>query len=132
VTVTVTPVAGMVKGVDGDDWVLACVLLDVQAVITTDARIAYGHCERMQWTDGTARKSADDTGGAGNAGGPEAGGGRWMIAPGPSPAPAPSTWPGTDLAIKAGWRTWVDAGAAPDAAPGAASAAGAAAGIAGS
>ena len=50
VTVTVTPVAGMVKGVDGDEWVLACVLLDVQAVITTDARIAYGHCERMQWT----------------------------------------------------------------------------------
>ncbi|TQM57841.1 hypothetical protein [Humibacillus xanthopallidus] len=132
VTVTVTPVAGMVKGVEGDDWVLACVLLDVQAVITTDARVAYGHCERMQWTDGTD--------GAGDPGGPGTSGGRWMIAPGPSPAPAPSTWPGTDLAIKAGWRTWVDTapapdarpdtGAAPVAAPGSAPAAGAAAGSA--
>ncbi|TQM63808.1 hypothetical protein [Humibacillus xanthopallidus] len=142
VTVSVTPVAGMVKGVDGDDWVLACVLLDVQAVITTDARVAYGHCERMQWTGGTDGISADGTGEAGNGGGREAGGGRWLIAPGPSPAPAPSTWPGTDLAIKAGWRTWVDAplapdarpdtGDAPDAAPGVVPAAGAAAGSVGS
>lgn len=97
VTVTATPVAGMVKGADGDDWVLACVLLDVQAVITADARIAYGHCERMQWTAAPV--------------GPDRPG-RWMIGPGPSPAPAPSTWPGTDLAIRAGWRTWVDT--APD------------------
>ncbi|WP_344252349.1 hypothetical protein [Terrabacter carboxydivorans] len=135
VTVTVTPVAGMVKGVDGDDWVLACVLLDVQAVITTDARIAYGHCERLRWTDGTDRRGADGAGGAGDRAGAA---GRWMIASGPSPAPAPSTWPGTDVAIRAGWRTWVDsapapdAGAAPDAATGAARAAGAAAGSAGS
>lgn len=113
VTVTVTPVAGMVKGVDGDEWVLACVLLDVQAVITTDARIAYGHCERMQWTDdaGTEGTGAEGTSGA------ERSSGRWMIAPGPSPAPAPSTWPATDLAIKAGWRTWVDAAPAPNPAP---------------
>ena len=62
VTVTVTPVAGMVKGVDGDDWVLACVLLDVQAVITTDARIAYGHCERMQWTAAADGTGADGRG----------------------------------------------------------------------
>ncbi|WP_256791969.1 hypothetical protein [Terrabacter sp. Ter38] len=121
VTVTVTPAAGMVKGVDGDDWVLACVLLDVQAVITTDAQIAYGHCERMQWT---AQPESNLTGGARRQ---AVNGGRWMIAPGPSPAPAPSTWPGTDLALRAGWRTWVDAagtGTTPDS--------GAAAGSAGS
>jgi hypothetical protein len=150
VTVTVTPVAGMVKGVDGDEWVLACVLLDVQAVITTDARIAYGHCERMQWTAAADATGADSKGAGGmladGTGRPRGSSGRWMIAPGPSPAPAPSTWPGTDLAIQAGWRTWVDTvpdpdtapepanntGTAPDAAPDAAPAAGVAAGSGGS
>ena len=82
----VTPVAAQVKGSDGPDWVLACVLLDVQATLTRQARIAYGHCERMQWT-----------------------GQRWVIAPGPAPARAPSTWPGTDSAAAAGWRTWTPA-----------------------
>ena len=86
--VTATPVAGQVKGVDGDRWVLACVLLDVRATITATARIGYGHCERMQWA-GNERD------------------GRWMIAPGPQPARAPSTWPGTQAAIDAGWATWV-------------------------
>ena len=83
--VVATPVAAQVKGVDGTDWVLACVLLDVKAQISTQARIAYGHCERMQWTDQD--------------------GGRWVIGDGPAPARAPSTWPGTDLAGQAGWRT---------------------------
>ena len=83
--VTATPAAGLVKGVDGPDWVLACVLLEVRAVITTEARIGYGHCERMQWHDG-----------------------RWQIAPGAAPARAPSTWPGSQRSIDAGWRTWVD------------------------
>lgn len=81
-----TPVAAQVKGTDGPDWVLACVLLDVTARLAARARIAYGHCERMQWT-GSA-------------------GGRWVIAAGAAPARAPSTWPGTDLARQAGWRTW--------------------------
>jgi hypothetical protein len=90
VVVTPTPVAAQVKGVDGDGWVLACVLLDVRAVIVTSARIAYGYCERMQWT-ATAAGSA----------------GRWMIAPGQPPALAPATWPGTALAARAGWCTWV-------------------------
>ncbi len=94
VAVTATPAAGQVKGTDGADWVLACVLLDVRATITAEARIGYGYCERMQWhpSDGGAETTA---------------GGRWMIAPGAPAAPAPSTWPGTDLAFKAGWRTWV-------------------------
>ncbi|MCM3556662.1 hypothetical protein M3697_16370 [Janibacter melonis] len=83
VAVTATPVAGQVKGTDGPGWVVACVLVDVTAVVATQARIAYGHCERMEWVED-----------------------RWMIAPGPEAAPAPSTWPGTDLAHEAGWRTW--------------------------
>ena len=83
--VVATPVAAQVKGVDEADWVLACVLLDVKAQISTQARIAYGHCERMQWTDQD--------------------GGRWVIGDGPAPARAPSTWPGTDLAGQAGWKT---------------------------
>jgi len=83
VLVTATPAAGQVKGTDGPDWVLACVLLDVRAAVATTARIGYGHCERLTWHDG-----------------------RWQIAPGTPPAKAPSTWPGSDLALQAGWRTW--------------------------
>lgn len=85
VTVTTEPAAAQVKGSDGKEWVVACVLLDVRAEITEEARMAYGYCERMQWS-----------------------GGRWMIAPGSSPAEAPSTWPGSELSQKAGWRTWVE------------------------
>ncbi|HQG12323.1 MAG TPA: hypothetical protein PLZ83_05155 [Dermatophilaceae bacterium] len=83
--VVATPVAAQIKGVDGDEWVLACVLLDIKARLATQARIAYGHCERMQWT-------------------PQEGG-RWLLGPGTEPARAPSTWPGTDLAVQAGWKT---------------------------
>lgn len=78
--VSVVPVAYQVKGVDGDDWVVACVLFDITARITDVARMGYGTCERMQWTsDG------------------------WRIAPGTPPALAPSTWPGSELSVKAGW-----------------------------
>jgi len=86
-SVVATPAAAQVKGTDGTDWVLACVLLDMRATITADARMGYGYCERMQWSAG-----------------------RWMIAPGTPPARAPSTWPGSDLSIKAGWRTWATSG----------------------
>lgn len=82
-TVTVTPAAAQVKATDGPDWVVACVLVDVRAVIATEQRMAYGYCERMQWT-----------------------GRRWTIAAGTPPATAPSTWPDTELAATAGWRTW--------------------------
>jgi hypothetical protein len=81
--VTVTPAAALIKGVDGPDWVLACVLLDVRAVVVTEARMGYGHCARMEWADG-----------------------RWQIAAGEAPAAAPSTWPGSKLAVEAGWLTW--------------------------
>jgi len=85
--VVATPAGAQVKGTDGPGWVLACVLLDMRATITADARMGYGYCERMQWRSG-----------------------RWMIAPGTPPARAPSTWPGSDLSIKAGWRTWATSG----------------------
>jgi hypothetical protein len=86
-SVVATPAAAQVKGTDGPGWVLACVLLDMRATITADAAMGYGYCERMQWSAG-----------------------RWMIAPGTPPARAPSTWPGSDLSIKAGWRTWATSG----------------------
>jgi len=116
--VMATPAAAQVKGTDGPDWVLACVLLEVRAVIESEARIGYGHCERMQW-----QTDPNQTGTAG---------GRWMIAPGDPPALAPSTWPDSEPANAAGWKTWVDA--EPAAAPGspdpAASAPAAGAGVA--
>ncbi|EWT06799.1 hypothetical protein N864_16795 [Intrasporangium chromatireducens Q5-1] len=92
-TVYATPAGAQVKGTDGPDWAVACVLLEVDAVIASDAKIGYGHCERMQWhEDSTAPKEI---------------GGRWMIAPGDPPALAPSTWPGTERAIDAGWKRWL-------------------------
>ena len=85
--VQATPAAAMVKGVDGPDWTLACVLMDVQVAIRTEARMGYGFCARMQW---------DPTGQ------------RWLIAVGAPPAAAPSTWPGSRAAVAAGWQTWVE------------------------
>src|SRR5665647_736198 len=86
-SVVATPAGAQVKGTDGPGWVLACVLLNMRATITADAAMGYGYCERMQWRAG-----------------------RWMIAPGTPPVRAPSTWPGSDLSIKAGWRTWATSG----------------------
>ncbi|KGN41035.1 hypothetical protein [Knoellia aerolata] len=85
--VVAIPAAGQVKGTDGPSWVVACVLLRVDATIARTATIAYGHCERMQWNDD-----------------------RWQIGPGAQPATAPSTWPGTDLAASAGWLAWAETG----------------------
>lgn len=115
--VVATPVAGQVKGVDGPDWVVACVLLQVTARAATSARVAYGHCSRMQWTttpdstgttDGTDSSDTTETSATPGALGTNttAGHGRWVIGAGPAPVRAPSTWPGTDLAGQAGWRTW--------------------------
>ncbi len=82
--VRVRPVGAIVKGTDGPDWLVACVLLDVSATIRAEARMGWGHCARMQWTDG-----------------------RWQIAPGVPPVPAPSAWPGSRAAVAAGWLSWV-------------------------
>ena len=86
-TVQVHPAAAQVKGVDGPDWVLACVLLVVDAHVNVGARMAYGYCERMQWSPLERR---------------------WLVGPGVPAALAPSTWPGTDLARQAGWLTWTE------------------------
>lgn len=89
-TITAIPAGAQLKGTDGPDWTVACVLFEVDATINSQSSIGLGYCERMQWnTD-----SADPAGG------------RWMIAPGAQPATAPSTWPGSALALKAGWLTW--------------------------
>ena len=82
--VEVEPAAALVKGTDGPDWLVGCVLLKVTASYRHVGQVAFAHCERMQWN-----------------------GDRWMIAPGPPPAPAPSTWPGTAWANQAGWRPWL-------------------------
>lgn len=81
----VIPAAGQIKGSDGDGWHVACVLVEITYTYRDQARLAYGHCERMTWTDG-----------------------RWLIAEGSHPVPAPSTWPGTELAVEAGWLQWRD------------------------
>jgi hypothetical protein len=85
--VSVTPVAAMVKGTDGPEWVLACVLMDVQVAIRDDARMGYGFCSRMQWSPAEQR---------------------WLIGAGVPPAPAPSTWPGSTAANHAGWLAWTE------------------------
>jgi hypothetical protein len=79
--VSVTTSAIQIKGTDGPDWLVACLLLDVRAALKNEARMGYGTCERMQW-------SADG----------------WRIGPGTPPAAAPSTWPGSDASVKAGWQ----------------------------
>ena len=83
--VSATPAAGLVKGVDGPGWTVACVLMDIQVAIKAESRMGYGWCQRMEWIDH-----------------------RWQIAAGPVPAQAPSTWPGSTAAAEAGWLTWID------------------------
>lgn len=95
-TVSAIPAGAQVKGTDGPDWTVACVLFEVDATISSQSSIGYGTCERMQW----------------NPDSPSEAGGRWMIAPGTPPMPAPNTWPGSALALKAGWLTWSTAPAA--------------------
>jgi hypothetical protein len=86
VTLIVAPATGQIKGVDGPRLGGCLRLFEVRATITIQAQMGYpGYCERMH--------SQND---------------RWMIAPGAPPANAPSTWPGSELSIRAGWRTWVD------------------------
>ena len=81
--VDVTPVAALVKGSDGPDWTVVCVLLDVRAAISVESRMGYGFCSRMEWVQG-----------------------RWQVAAGAVCAQAPSTWPGSSWAAQAGWFTW--------------------------
>jgi hypothetical protein len=93
--IRMTSVGGIVKGGDGPDWVVVCVLFDVRVSYVGQGRVGYGDCQRMQWTPDPRRVQ-----------GRPAVGGRWMIAPGAAPARAPSVWPGSDLAARAGWHRW--------------------------
>lgn len=81
--VSAAPAAGLVKGGDGPDWTVACVLFDVQAWIKTESRMGYGLCSRMEWIEG-----------------------RWLVAAGAEPAATPSAWPGSNAAVAAGWLAW--------------------------
>ena len=76
-----TAVMGLIKGTDGPDWTVVCVLFEIDAGAATTARVGVGDCQRMAW-DGR----------------------RWLIGAGAEPATAPSAWPGTDAAIDAGYQ----------------------------
>jgi hypothetical protein len=82
-----TPLMGMVKATDGPDWTVVCVDFEVDATLKASGQVAVADCQRMAWAaaDGTA--------------------GRWVVGPGAEPASGPSIWPGTDVAIDAGWKT---------------------------
>ncbi|KQY55733.1 hypothetical protein ASD11_14570 [Aeromicrobium sp. Root495] len=90
-SLSAVPVGAQIKATDGPDWVIACIQLDVRVSVLKEVRFGYGHCERMQWV-----------------------GHRWVIAEGTPPAPAPSTWPRSDRSIRAGWKKYVEIGAAHD------------------
>jgi len=81
-TATWTVTHAQVKGVlDGGDFVLACVLGELDATYRATARAGVGDCQRMTWHAG-----------------------RWWIGPGAQPAFAPSTWPGSADCVRAGWQ----------------------------
>jgi len=82
ITATWTLTHAQVKGVlGGGDFVLACVLGELDATYRSTARAGVGDCQRMVWQDG-----------------------RWHIGPGAQPAFAPSTWPGSADCVRAGWQ----------------------------
>lgn len=81
-----TPVAGQIKGVVADDFVVACVLGEWSVAYRATSRAGAADCQRMVWS-----------------------GRRWWIGPGEQPAYAPSAWPGSADAVRAGWRELADA-----------------------
>jgi hypothetical protein len=81
-TLSVTPVMGLIKGSVGDTFVVPCVLYEFAMTVNATARVGVADCQRMVWADG-----------------------RWMVAPGSEPSLPPSVWPGTGLAIEVGYRT---------------------------
>ncbi len=84
-TVSAHPEMGLIKGVVGSDFVVACVDFVVTATMTRTRSVAAADCQRMVWTDG-----------------------RWMIGSGPEPAQAPSVWPGTEAALQVGFKVLRD------------------------
>lgn len=90
------PSIAMVKATDGPDWVLACVNGTLTVEFTNTVRVAASNCQRMVWDDDPV-----------NSGG--GGAGRWVIGPGVQPVASPSAWPGSQVAIEAGWQELRDA-----------------------
>lgn len=76
-----TPLMGMIKGTDGENFVLACINGELKATYRNVARRAAADCQRMQWHQG-----------------------RWMIAPGDEPAHPPAAWSGSTQSIEYGWK----------------------------
>ena len=91
-TVEASPELGLIKGVIGDRFAVACVDFVVTATGTTTASTAAADCQRMVWTPAARGAGPADTGA-----------GRWLIGPGSEPAQPPSVWPGTDRARRAGY-----------------------------
>lgn len=83
---TVTPLMGLVKGVVGNDYVVACVDFEVDVTLAQTARTAAADCQRMAWQQTNGQD------------------GRWLVGPGSEPAAAPEVWPDTDQAIDVGYR----------------------------
>jgi hypothetical protein len=82
VTATWTLTHAHIKGVLNEgDFVLACVLGELDASYRATGRAGVGDCQRMVWRSG-----------------------RWYIGPGTQPAFAPSTWPGSHDCVRAGWQ----------------------------
>ena len=74
-------VEGQIKGTVGPNFVVACVLGEMDVTAVSSARAGIGDCQRMVWHEG-----------------------RWRIGSGSQPAYAPSAWPGSADAVRAGWR----------------------------
>lgn len=71
-----------IKGVlDEGNFVVACVLGEVNGNYRSTARAGMGDCQRMVWA-----------------------GGRWHIGAGAQPAYAPNAWPGSADCVRTGWR----------------------------
>jgi hypothetical protein len=79
--IVLTPLMGQIKGTVDTDFVVPCVLFELDVTLDQTARGAVADCQRMVW-------STD----------------RWLIGPGAEPAQPPSVWPDTDLAISVGYR----------------------------
>lgn len=92
-----TPLMGLIKGTVGPDFVIPCVDFEIDATLTTTARVGIADCERMVWTP---TSSAPPTMSSSSV---SATGGRWMVGPGSEPATPPSVWPDTDTAITVGY-----------------------------
>jgi len=77
-----TVTGAQVKGtLGGGNFVVACVLGEVDVNYRNSTRVGVGDCQRMVWSAG-----------------------RWRIGPGPQPAWAPSAWPGSADSVRAGWQ----------------------------